>query len=360
MSDEAAVALAIDLGGTKVSLAVVDAEGACSPARAGRRTRTARRWRFDALAAAANETVRAAGLGWTQLRGVGVVVPGIYSPATGRAWAPNLWGRDEVPLRDELAARLPARFRPAGDRLRPLRLRARRAVAGRGPRLHATSSSSRSGPGSAPASSRAAGWCAAAAASPARSAGSRSTRAGATTTPARAASRREAAGPAFARRAGARDRRAGGRGCPPRRRAGAARGRRDRRVARHGPRQPDQRAEPAGDRARRRADAGRRPVPSARAGAGLPLGAAARGAAVPHRTDAPGRGRRAARRRPPRAAGGGNDVRHRLPRRHHEGPRRHPPHAGGEAAAGRRGDRRRPSPAAASAGCSAAATRSSR
>jgi glucokinase len=110
LSDEAAVALAIDFGGTKVSLAVVDAEG-----RVLARTRrpsheNGAALAFDALAAAANETLRAAGLGWTRLRGIGVVVPGIYVPATGRAWAPNLWGRDEVPLRDELTARLPARL----------------------------------------------------------------------------------------------------------------------------------------------------------------------------------------------------------------------------------------------------------
>ena len=75
--------------------------------------------------------VRTAGLGWRDVRGTGVVVPGIYDPATGRAWAPNLWGRDEVPLRE--CARAPS---PAGARhqLRPLGLRPRRAVAGRGPR----------------------------------------------------------------------------------------------------------------------------------------------------------------------------------------------------------------------------------
>ena len=57
--------------------------------------------------AAATDTVRAAGLAWTDVRAAGVVVPGIYNPATGRAWAPNLWGRDEVALLDELRPRLP-------------------------------------------------------------------------------------------------------------------------------------------------------------------------------------------------------------------------------------------------------------
>jgi glucokinase len=30
---------------------------------------------------------------------VGIIVPGIYDPKTGEAWAPNLWGIERVPLR---------------------------------------------------------------------------------------------------------------------------------------------------------------------------------------------------------------------------------------------------------------------
>ncbi len=99
--------LAVDLGGTKASFAVIDADGAV-------RARTKRPSHeggvavsYEALAAAAADTVRAAGLQWKDVRAAGVVVPGIYNPATGRAWAPNLWGRDEVALGDELRARLP-------------------------------------------------------------------------------------------------------------------------------------------------------------------------------------------------------------------------------------------------------------
>jgi glucokinase len=99
--------LAVDLGGTKASFAVVDADGTV-------RVRTKRpshergtALSHDALAAAAADTVRAAGLHWTDVRAAGVVVPGIYDPATGRAWAPNLWGHDEVPLGEELRERLP-------------------------------------------------------------------------------------------------------------------------------------------------------------------------------------------------------------------------------------------------------------
>jgi glucokinase len=99
--------LAIDLGGTKASFAVIDRDGSV-------RARTKRpsheggvAMSHDALAASAAETVSAAGLEWKDVRAAGVVVPGIYNPATGRAWAPNLWGRDEVPLGDELRKHLP-------------------------------------------------------------------------------------------------------------------------------------------------------------------------------------------------------------------------------------------------------------
>jgi glucokinase len=99
--------LAVDLGGTKASFAVIDADGAV-------RARTKRPSHEDGVAlsaemvaATAADTVRAAGLRWTDVRGAGVVVPGIYDPSTGRAWAPNLWGRDEVAVADELRKHLP-------------------------------------------------------------------------------------------------------------------------------------------------------------------------------------------------------------------------------------------------------------
>jgi glucokinase len=110
------VALAIDLGGTKASFAVVDPSGGvlARTKRSSHEGGTA--LAFDALAAAAGETVRAAGLGWGDVRAAGLVVPGIYDPTTGRAWAPNLWGRDEVPLRDVLGPHLPVPLIVDSDR----------------------------------------------------------------------------------------------------------------------------------------------------------------------------------------------------------------------------------------------------
>jgi len=107
MNDDARPALAIDLGGTKASFAVIGPDGAVR-ARAKRASHEEGvAIGPDAIAASAAESVREAGLQWASVRAAGVVVPGIYNPATGRAWAPNLWGHEEVALGDELRRHLP-------------------------------------------------------------------------------------------------------------------------------------------------------------------------------------------------------------------------------------------------------------
>ena len=103
---------------------------------------------FDALAALATDTVRAGGLAWADVRAAGVVVPGIYDTATGRAWAPNLWGRDEVQLLGELRERLPVPVVIDSDRWGTSSARPGRAR----PRAAPTSCSSPWAPASAPAS----------------------------------------------------------------------------------------------------------------------------------------------------------------------------------------------------------------
>lgn len=44
---------------------------------------------------------------WSDIAAIGVAVPGIYYAATGLVWAPNLPGWDHIPLRDDLADKLP-------------------------------------------------------------------------------------------------------------------------------------------------------------------------------------------------------------------------------------------------------------
>jgi glucokinase len=87
-----ALVLAVDFGGTKTALARVDAGGVVREARTERAERT-----VDESVAQIAGAVRG-------VAAVGVIVPGIYSESTGRAWCPNLWGPDDVPLRDALAA----------------------------------------------------------------------------------------------------------------------------------------------------------------------------------------------------------------------------------------------------------------
>lgn len=87
---------AVDLGGTKTTCATVDESGTIqsrtkepsehSPETAARRI--------------AREAAR------TGAEAVGVIVPGIYNRQTGMAWAPNLWGWDEVPLGELLDSQL--------------------------------------------------------------------------------------------------------------------------------------------------------------------------------------------------------------------------------------------------------------
>ncbi|MBI1896458.1 MAG: ROK family protein [Acidobacteria bacterium] len=88
--------LAVDLGGTKTAAALVD--------EAGRVDSRIKEPAERSPAAAVRGIARAADR--TSASAVGVIVPGIYDHRTGMAWAPNLWGWDEVPLRDLLAERL--------------------------------------------------------------------------------------------------------------------------------------------------------------------------------------------------------------------------------------------------------------
>lgn len=109
-------ALAIDLGGTKASFAVVDAAGGVLSRSKRPSKEKEQALAFDAIVESAAETARDAGCELRDLTAVGVVVPGIYRSATGRAWAPNLWGWDEVPLYDELQGRMPVPVRIDSDR----------------------------------------------------------------------------------------------------------------------------------------------------------------------------------------------------------------------------------------------------
>ncbi|HZT29824.1 MAG TPA: ROK family protein [Bryobacteraceae bacterium] len=99
------LALAVDLGGTKIAVAVVDSSGAVV-----RKARLPidKQATLAQITSAARQVADATGVSWGRIRAVGVVVPGIYFAASGDAWAPNLFGPDPVPLRGQLQAGLPA------------------------------------------------------------------------------------------------------------------------------------------------------------------------------------------------------------------------------------------------------------
>lgn len=89
--------LAVDFGGTKTALARVSEEGTL----VDRRELPAARSLDESV-----EQVAGACSGDTPVAAVGTVVPGIFAPDTGRAWCPNLWGPDEVPLLRAMRERL--------------------------------------------------------------------------------------------------------------------------------------------------------------------------------------------------------------------------------------------------------------
>jgi glucokinase len=99
--------LAVDFGGTKTTIARVDSYGDVRD-----------RVKMPAagtVGESVQQIVNAAGA-FPDIVAIGVIVPGIYTARTGRAWCPNLWGADEVSLGNELRARMQAPFVIGSDR----------------------------------------------------------------------------------------------------------------------------------------------------------------------------------------------------------------------------------------------------
>ena len=91
-------AIGIDVGGTKIAAALVDEQG---------RILDKRKFPVDRENTVAQIAAVARELGGQRADRIGIVIPGIYYAETGDAWAPNLWGKDRVPLRTEVARELP-------------------------------------------------------------------------------------------------------------------------------------------------------------------------------------------------------------------------------------------------------------
>lgn len=94
--------VAIDLGGTKLTTAIVDATGEILYRKKVAAGRGDVRVCVEQLRDAVGHAISNRAVGQEQIRALGIIVPGIYFADTGNAWAPNLWGHEQVPLRTEL------------------------------------------------------------------------------------------------------------------------------------------------------------------------------------------------------------------------------------------------------------------
>jgi glucokinase len=96
--------IAIDLGGTKLTTAVVDRNGRVSGRTKRPVARTGLSASVEQIELALHESLDASQA--ADIQAVGLIVPGIFDRGTGEAWAPNLWGHAHVPLLDELRRNL--------------------------------------------------------------------------------------------------------------------------------------------------------------------------------------------------------------------------------------------------------------
>lgn len=110
------LALALDLGGTKLSLGLFSYEKKALKKVKVPIQKESFQSSVRQIRTAAEALLRESQLESRELAGVGVIVPGIYYADTGMAWAPNLWGREPVPLREELSGLASCPVRIDSDR----------------------------------------------------------------------------------------------------------------------------------------------------------------------------------------------------------------------------------------------------
>jgi glucokinase len=110
------LAAGVDLGGTKISGAIVDASGAILRKIKQPVHKLTFQESIDQIAAVVRTAADECAVNLDDLAGVGVSVPGIYTSSTGNAWAPRLWGWDQVPLREALEKALRAPVSIDGNR----------------------------------------------------------------------------------------------------------------------------------------------------------------------------------------------------------------------------------------------------
>jgi glucokinase len=97
----------VDVGGTKIAAAVIDSEGNVHGKVKVSTEQHDTAKSIGQIADISRRAVDESQISWRDISAAGIAVPGIYYAASGKVWAPNLPGWDHIPLRDELAARLP-------------------------------------------------------------------------------------------------------------------------------------------------------------------------------------------------------------------------------------------------------------
>jgi glucokinase len=108
--------IAIDLGGTKLTTAVVDRDGNVSWRKKLATDASSLEATVEQIVAVVHEAMAASSGLIADSSTLGIIVPGIYFCETGNVWAPNLWGHDQVPLRAELERRLALKIVVDSDR----------------------------------------------------------------------------------------------------------------------------------------------------------------------------------------------------------------------------------------------------
>jgi glucokinase len=83
--------LAVDLGGTKTAIALIDESGNISE-----------KQKLPAVSDFRATVEQILARDRSSIVAVGIIVPGVYEPSTGNAWAPNLWNDGFYPLRAAL------------------------------------------------------------------------------------------------------------------------------------------------------------------------------------------------------------------------------------------------------------------
>ena len=101
-------AIGVDLGGTKLAVAVVDCSGAIRHKRKTAVMKEHPSATAEQIASLSTQALKAASLSWSDVVGIGVCVPGIYFSDDGTVWAPNVWGDERVVFRDALRQRIVA------------------------------------------------------------------------------------------------------------------------------------------------------------------------------------------------------------------------------------------------------------